>query len=212
MKKDQRYTLISICFLLLSLPWTILLPAQPTFAAVNTVTIHISGVSKPPGFNPYLLTVHMHDTIAFLNDAQPPTTYTIIANDHRFVSPPLAPGQQWETMLTQTGTYEYSAQGFSQQMVGTIIVASPSVQLLPTPAPEAIATEIAIIRAEQQGSSGQTGPKATPTTVSSRGDGSGFHPPILLLFLTVVGICLIVGIAIFLFRRKHASSMHTSGS
>lgn len=170
--------------LLLGLTGEMLISPLGVLAAGNTVTVHIMGELRPPGFRPDLVTVHVDDTIIFINDAQPSATYTIAADDHSFVSPPIMPSEQWSVTFSKPGTHEYSALGVSQQMVGTIIVAPASVTLLSTPVPGAVATAIATARAERAQSSGQ----------SLLGT---------IVILAALVVALVVGGVIFLRRRRH---------
>src|SRR2546421_6569843 len=132
---------MAVCLtLLFGLTWGMLISPYHVLAAGKTTTIHIIGASHPPGFRPALVSVHVGDSIVFLNDAQPPEAYTIIATDQSFVSPPIVPGHQWVVTFSDPGTHEYQAKGISQSMVGAIIVTPASVRLLPTPDPGAVAT------------------------------------------------------------------------
>src|SRR6266436_7317506 len=62
--------LAACLMLLLGLLGGSLIPTHHVLSAGNTVTIHITGTARPPGFRPLLVTVHVNDTIVFLNDAQ----------------------------------------------------------------------------------------------------------------------------------------------
>jgi hypothetical protein len=90
---------ISSLLFLLSCATEMLLPVPHAWAAGNTITVHITGTKHPPGFRPFLVTVHINDTIAFLNDAQPAATYRLAADDQSFASPPIGPGQQWSVTM-----------------------------------------------------------------------------------------------------------------
>lgn len=187
--------LLPLCFaLLFGVVWGLFITTSRVSAAGNTITIHITGTAQPPGFRPSLVTVHIADSIVFLNDAQPAATYTIAADDQSFVSPPIPTGQQWSVMFSQPGTYEYHAQGISQSMVGLIIVAPASVKLLPTPAPGVVATEIAQIQSERRQSGGP--PSSRP----------GFSPAtvIIVVVLALVLIGVAVASLLLLRRRRHA--------
>lgn len=111
---------------------SVLLPQHLARAAGGMVTIHITGISRPPGFLPDIAAVHVNDVIVFTNDARPAQTYTLAADDGSFFSPPIATGTQWHLTLTKPGTYEYHAVGIALQMVGTILVAPASITFLST--------------------------------------------------------------------------------
>ena len=169
-----------------------LLPTPSTLAAGNTITIHITGTSHPPGFNPVLITVHVDDTIVFLNDAQPSATYSLSADDHSFTSPPILTDQQWSVTFSKPGTHEYHAQNVSQKMVGIIIVAPTSVKLLATPGPAAVASAVA---GTQTGHT-QTGNKSPP------GSGPAQGMILILVMLAIVLLSLGITGSVFLFRRR----------
>jgi plastocyanin len=182
--------LVSVCLtLLLIMLWMVVIGSPHTLAAATTVIIHITGPSQPPGFRPMLITVHAGDTIIFLNDAQVAATYTIAADDHSFISPPIASGQQWNVTISTLGTYEYRALDVPQAMVGAIIVAPASVKLLSTPAPGAVATEIATLRMQQ---THPAGPAPPP---------SGLSFTLLMVVVVVVLAALTAG-GLFLVRQR----------
>ncbi len=64
-------------------------------AESQTITILIVGAQQPPGFSPSVVTAQVGDTLAFQNASNTPATYTIVASDNSFHSPPIAPGGQW---------------------------------------------------------------------------------------------------------------------
>jgi len=47
----------------------------------ENVEVHILGDFRPPGFSPSLITIHVNDTVAFINDASLAVTYSIGAKD-----------------------------------------------------------------------------------------------------------------------------------
>ena len=110
-------------------------------------TVQILGALQPPGLYPPLLTIHPLDYVTFINQAVPATTYTIAAIDGSFVSPHLAPGQQWTVTFSDLGAHEYDATSSPQLVIGEILVVANSVSLLPTPVPQVEATVLAYIRA-----------------------------------------------------------------
>lgn len=197
---------IGITFTLLSMYMSI-----PARAASSSITVQITGASQPPGFLPSLVTIHSGDVVNFVNDATPPASYTIVANDGSFSSPAIASKQQWNNTFPKVGTYEYHASGSSQYMVGEVVVVPVSVKLLSTPAPSAQATAIAAIRANKQ-------PPPLPTTVPSTLTGSNNGLNIMgnkAVEIALLGglALLILGIVIFLLtlnRRRHHHSTRLS--
>jgi plastocyanin len=177
--------------MLLGFIYGIILNPNHALAEEQTVFIHIRGTSRPPGFDPDVVTVHVGTALVFLNDAQPAQTYTITADDQTFISTPIMSGQQWSVTISSPGTYSYHALEATQSLVGAIIVAPASIQLLPTPKPGVVATQIAILRTKLTGSS----------TLSS--PGSEFSPASILLPGALV--LIIAGVAIgsvFILRRR----------
>jgi plastocyanin len=184
---------MAVCLtLILYFFWFTLLAPSHLSAASNSVIIHITGASHPPGFQPILVTVHVDDVIVFLNDAQPARTYTIVADDGSFNSIPIPSGQQWRVTMSKAGTYEYHTQEAPRQMIGSILVAPASVLLLPTPDPGAVATEIAVI---------QTG-HTKPPVVQPPGTGYIFSPVLLLVVGLLVLLGLVGGSVFFLRLRR----------
>jgi plastocyanin len=175
-----------------------LLPATSSFvqAASNSFTIRIVGPTKPPGFFPTLVTVHEGEPIVFMNDATPPTTYKLVANDGSFSSPPIAPRQSWSISFQKAAVHEYHISTLSHKMVGEIVVVPPTVELLPTPDPAAEATAFADIRANKQ-----------PPTLDATGSQGGIQ---LEEIAIIVVVCLLViGASIggfFVYRHRRVSS------
>ncbi len=163
-------------------------------AQENTVTIHITGPSYPPGFSPAFFSVHVNDTVVFLNDASPAATFTLVADDNSFSSPPIAPGQQWSMTFSEPGAHEYRDLTYRSQMVGFLNVVASSVTLASTPAPGAVATEIAKIKAQQAASG-----------VPSASKGLALWE----ILVIVGGILVILVIAFFLLIRYKRSSKVT---
>jgi len=187
--------LMPLCFaLLFGVVWGLFITTSRVSATGSTITIHITGTAQPPGFRPSLVTVHIADSIVFLNDAQPTATYTIAASDQSFVSPPIPTGHEWSVMFSKPGTHEYHALSISQSMVGLIIVAPASVKLLPTPAPGVVATEIAQIQSERR----------QPSGPPSSGSGLSTATVIIMVALALVLIGVAVSSLLFLRRRRHA--------
>jgi plastocyanin len=116
------------------------------FARGDTITVQIDGLAQPPGFFPNFLTLHVNDTVVFVNHAYPANSYTISADDGSFSSQPIAPGGQWKVTFLSKGSHVYRDATSPQRMVGELLVLDSGVSLLPTPAPFVEATVIATIK------------------------------------------------------------------
>jgi len=156
----------------------------PVYAQADDapVTIIITGPDQPPGFLPVLVTVHVNQTIVFLNNASPAASYQIVANDNSFNSPVLAPGQQWSFSIAQVGQYEYHEMSHADRMIGEIVVVSASTSLLPVPDPQAIATAQAVAKSQHQPTSKPAGATSLLLLLLL---GSGFIT--LVIFLALIG-------------------------
>jgi len=174
-------------------------------AAGETVTIHITGSTQPPGFLPALLTIHVYDTVIFINQTSPTGSFSIVADDGAFSSPAIAPGKQWIVTFNTPGEHEYHISTHSSRMVGVIIVVPNAVSLLPTPAPGIEATVVALVKA------GKTPPDtlivATPTPVPTQTQAALATSPFggkLLPILLIAGVIIaLLGLAagnLYLFR------------
>ena len=175
-------------------------------AAGETVIIQITGSAQPPGFLPALLTIHVYDTVIFVNQTAPPTSsFAIVADDGTFSSPAIAPGKQWIVSFKTPGEHEYHTSTHSSRMVGVIIVVPNSVSLLPTPAPGLEATVVALVKA------GKTPPDTlivpTPTPVPTHSQSalatspfSGWLLPALLIAGAIIALLGLATGSFFLFR------------
>lgn len=177
-----------LSFLLIS--FTAATAQQKLSHTLSDIEIQITGASQPPGFLPSLVTVHTNDEVTFVNVATPSISYTLVANDDNFTSPAIASGGQWSHIFTKVGVYEYHASGFSQHMIGIIIVIPASVKLLATPAPSAKATAIAAATVNKQSTS-------QPNTASSAVKEVALIGVLVLLILGMSISILLVN------RRKH---------
>ena len=138
--------LISIaCFIAIAFISLAMHPLQKALAQDNVFIVAILGSTQPPGFAPDLLTVHVYDTVVFINSANSPIA--ILAVDNNFSSPAIAPGQQWKVTFNSSGAFEYHENSSTPRMVGEIVVAPNTVALLPSPLPSAQQTAIAFIKA-----------------------------------------------------------------
>jgi plastocyanin len=139
--------------MMLCVSWLAPLPARAydTYDALkaqgDVAFVDILGSGQPPGFAPALLTVHVYDTIVFLNQSQPAVSYAVVADDGSFSSPVIAPGQQWSLTVNSPGAFEYHEAGTTPRMVGAIVVVDAAIPLLPTPVPAAQATAMSDINA-----------------------------------------------------------------
>lgn len=124
-----------------------LYPTSNAHAQGASFTVQITGMAQPPGFTPALLTLHVYDTVVFVNHAMPATTYAITAIDGSFSSPAIASGDQWSMTFVNVGTHEYHESSSPQHMAGELVIVSDAVSLLPAPQPDVMATAITDIRA-----------------------------------------------------------------
>lgn len=114
----------------------------------TSVVVSINGASGQAVFSPSLLTIHIYDTVIFVN--QSITAYAVMADDNSFSSPPIAHNQQWSTTFSILGAHSYhatSATSSNIMAVAEILVVADNVALLPTPQPQIEATALAIIEA-----------------------------------------------------------------
>lgn len=118
---------------------------QPAAAIGETAIVQINGLAQPPGFSPALLTIHMYDTVIFINRTNAP--YAVTADDGSFSSPAIPAGQQWRVTFSSTGGHSYHTTEAPQRMIGEIVVVANTVSLLPTPVPQVEATVVAMIKA-----------------------------------------------------------------
>ncbi len=181
-------------------------------AAGEAVTIYITGPTQPPGFFPALLSIHVYDTVIFVNQSNEGsnnTSYSIVADDGSFSSPMIAPGKQWIVTFNAPGEHEYHTSTHSPHMVGVIIIVPNSVSLLPTPVPGIESTVIALVKA------GKTPPDTlivpSPTTPVQKQQALATSPfsdwllPVLLIAGTVIallGLAVAVFFLIRLLRRR----------
>lgn len=138
------FALIALC-----LGWLLPQQAYAERAQGDVAFVDITGSGQPPGFSPSLITVHMYDTVVFLNQSQPAVPYAVVANDGSFASPAIAPGQQWSLTVNSPGAFEYHEADSTPRMVGAIVVVDGATPLLPSPIPAAQATALSDIHAGQ---------------------------------------------------------------
>ncbi len=116
---------------------------QHAAALGETTTVQING--QPPSFSPALLTIHLYDTVIFLNHTN--TSYTITSDDGSISSPAIPAGQQWRVTFSSSGGHSYHTMEAPQRMIGEILVVANTVSLLPTPVPQVEATVVTLIKA-----------------------------------------------------------------
>jgi plastocyanin len=190
-------------------------PAYPRTAqaAGEAVTIDITGSTQPPGFFPATLTVHVYDTVIFVNQPiqnSSNTSYSIVADDGLFSSPMIAPRKQWIVTFNAPGEHEYHTSTHSPHMVGVIIVVPSSVSLLPTPVPGIESTVIALVKAGKTPPDTLIVPSPTPSPAQKQqalatSPFSGWLLPILLIAGAVVvlsGLAIAIFYLIRLLRRQ----------
>jgi hypothetical protein len=89
---------ICICLFYSIIAGVFAFPCVPALAASpprgDTITVAINGVSQVPGFFPNFLTLHVNDTVVFVNQALPSSKYAVSADDGSFASPVIAPGSR----------------------------------------------------------------------------------------------------------------------
>ncbi len=178
-------------------------------AAGETIIIQITGPAQPPGFLPALATVHVYDTVIFVNQTSPAISSSVVADDGAFSSPTIAPGKQWIVAFNTPGEHEYHTSSHSLRMVGVIIVVPNAVSLLPTPAPGMEATVITMIKAGKTPPDTLLVPTPTPTlkhsqTALATSPFNGWLLPVLLIAGTIL---ILLGLATggfygFRFLRK----------
>jgi plastocyanin len=186
----KRY---SIAFVLLA----ILLAAfstspRPAQATGETTTIVIQGSTAPPGFSPSFLTIHVYDTVIFVNHSSPPANYAVSASDGSFSAPAIAPNQQWKVTFNSIGVHEFHSASAPQRMVGEILVVDNAVSLLPTSVPSVNATVVALIQ------SGHVPPDnllvATPTSIAkqaTKNTSITTLPLYIFIVLAFIGVLLL---------------------
>lgn len=188
----------SIIVTQLSLPY-----AHAQQAQGESIMVQITGAAQPPGFLPALLTVHLYDTVVFVNQSAPAATYAISAQDGSFASPAIAHGEQWAVTVNATGPHPYSVSSVST-MVGEIFVVANTVSLLPTPLPQAQATVDAALTA------GKSPPDVTglSTTIVQNGGGQSPFTPLLILIVilnSVLTISLLIALTLWFLMRRLAA-------
>jgi plastocyanin len=119
---------------------------SPTAFSQGIITVQINGLAQAPGFTPALLTLHVNETVLFINHALPAQSYTLHADDGSFSSPAIPSGGSWAITFRTPGSHTYRDSANAQTMVGELLVVEKSVSLLATPNPFVEATVTTLIK------------------------------------------------------------------
>ncbi len=177
---------------------------QHVAAIGETMVVQINGPAQPPGFSPALLTIHMYDTVIFVNHTN--TAYAVTSTDGSFSSPDIPAGQQWRVTFGSLGGHEYHTTEAPQRMVGEILVVSDAVSLLPTPIPQVEATVVTLIKAGKHPPDTIILPvtgapvvkhKALPTSILN----TFLSPLILSISSSVLLVLVLIFLGVLLYRR-----------
>ena len=141
----EGHSLVGVLALIFIFLCIFFLHPQRAAAIGETTIVQINGPTQPPGFSPALLTIHMYDTVIFVNRTN--IAYAVTSEDGSFSSSAIPAGQQWRVTFSSLGSHAYHTTVAPQRMVGEILVVSDSVSLLPTPMPQIEATVVALIGA-----------------------------------------------------------------
>lgn len=180
---------------LFALPCTRALAASP--ARGDTITVQINGASQAPGFFPDFLTLHVNDTVVFVNQALPSSNYAISADDGSFASPVIAPGGRWSMTFVSKGAHVYHETTYPQLMIGELLVVDSDVRLLPTPNPFAEATVITAIKNGQNPPDTLNLPLHVATTPTSS------PIPMILLIIVISGTLIVLGAAGLAYYQRY---------
>ena len=177
---------------------------QRVAALGETTVVQINGPTQPPGFSPALLTIHLYDTVIFVNRTNTP--YAITSTDNSFSSPVIPAGQQWRVTFGSLGGHEYHTTEAPQRMVGEILVVSDAVSLLPTPMPQIEATVVTLIKAGKHPPDVIVSPVTVTPVVKHTASASLLSTLLSPLILSIAGGILLAFILIFLsvlLYRRH---------
>ena len=178
---------------------------QRVAAIGETTVVQINGPAQPPGFSPALLTIHIYDTVIFVNRTNTP--YAITSMDGSFSSPEIPAGQQWHVTFGSIGGHEYHTTEVPQRMVGEILVVSDAVSLLPTPIPQVEATVVTLIKAGKHPPDTIVLPVTTTSVIKHKAPPTSILNMFLSpLLLSIGGGVLLAFVLIFLgillYRRR----------
>lgn len=177
---------------------------QHVTAIGETTLVQITGPSQPPGFAPALLTVHLYDTVVFVNQSSAP--HAVASTDGSFSSPAIPVGRQWRVTFSSLGAHEYHATDATQRMVGEILVVANSVSLLPTPVPQVEATVIALIKAGKHPPDTIVLPVIATPTVKNKTNvavvSTLLSPSTLIIAGSTLLLLMLILLAVILYRRR----------
>ncbi len=197
----RRLAYISVCLFrcivaaVLALPFSRVLAVSPVRG--DTITVQINGLSQAPGFFPDFLTLHVNDTVVFVNQALPASNYTISADDGSFSSPTIAPGGRWSFTFISKGAHVYRDTTYPQRMVGELLVVDRGVLLLPTPNPFAEATVIAAIKSRQNP------PDTLNLSMRAVAPPASSPVPMILLIIVISGALIVLGAMGFAYYQRY---------
>jgi len=178
---------------------------QHAAALGETTTVQINGPARPPGFSPALLTIHMYDTVIFVNQAN--TAYAVTSADGSFSSPAIPAGQQWRVTFSSLGGHEYHTTQAPQRMIGEILVVADAVSLFPTSIPQVEATVVTLIKAGKHPPDTIVLPVTPTPTVKHKAAVPTLNTFLSPLILSIAGGVLLAFILLFsgiLLYRRHA--------
>ena len=216
-----RLCILTFLAIIVSLSIVLSVQTQRAMATGSSVVVTISGPTGQEVLSPALLTIHIYDTIIFVNQSTLP--YAVAADDNSFSSPAILHNQQWSTTSGILGAHSYHASlptsnttgataatatigATSTTIMGEILVVADNIALLPTPQPQIEATALAIIE------SGKHPPDVIQLPVATM-PVTGHHVPTIkslqtqLLSLPVLAgaggmLIMIIVLIIVLSRRK----------
>jgi plastocyanin len=176
---------------------------RATHSKKESITVQINGPTQPPGFSPAFLTLHVNDTVVFINHALPPASYTLSADDGSFSSPPIPSGEQWAITLHTPGAHTYRDTSATPTMIGELMVVATNIHLLATPDPFVEATAITFIKNRQS-------PPNTfiiKTQKHAKPSSAGSLIPMLILIVGITISISILGIVYYRRQRQRARSI-----
>ncbi len=197
----RRLAHICMCLFYSIMPGVFALPGASVLANSpvhgDTIIVEINGVAQVPGFFPDFLTLHVNDTVTFVNQALPSSNYAISADDGSFASPVIAPGGKWSFTFVSKGAHVYRETTYPQHMVGELLVVDSAVHLLPTPNPFAAATVIAAIK------NGQNPPDTLTLPVPTAAVPVSSPVPLILLIIGISGALIVLGALGFAYYQHY---------
>lgn len=188
-KKKTPISWVAGCWILLLFilaSGTLFLPGQTSYAEGETIPVAITGSAQPPGFSPAFVTVHLYDTVVFVNQSVPAASYALTSDDGSFASPIIAHGSQWSVTLNTLGPHAYRIAG-SSAAIGELFVVANTVPLLPTPVPAVQGIVSAAVMAGKNPPDTVILPTPTPQTrIKQSQNILPFTPFTTVIVLTVV--------------------------